>query len=570
MLKELKEKAKKLSVLLVEDDENIRMQMERILKRFFQKVYIAEDGEKGLELFNSKTKQIDLILTDIAMPNMNGLDMIQAMGENRYDQPVIMISAHNDSDNLLRAITVGVDDFIIKPVNVDKLMQVLHKVILEQEKEKKLKQLAKLSIDNVTGLPNRFALSQDLEEKNPLALMLLNIDFFKEVNNVYGFSNGDKLICEMARRIKKHVDDKNYSCYSLQGDEFVILLETDQESDSFTVYSCAEEMVELIKKLESEPFEIEGWEIFRNFTVGIAWNDKGDSSDLLRQADIALNQARADNKKWAIYKENHSIFKEYENNIHWLKKIKEAIQNEGVLLYFQPIVDNTSGQITKYECLVRLRDQDGVIHSPNVFLPIAKKTKTYLLIMKEVIRKALQCFRDSTSDFSINLSVEDILNQEMREYIFQQIDSHMDVAPRLIFEILESEGIDNYEQVIEFIEEVKKRGCKISVDDFGTGYSNFYHVIQLDVDYLKLDGTLIKNLHCDDNAKAVVESIVDFANKLNIKTVAEYVHCDEVQERVRQLQVNYSQGYYIGKPESCPLPKYSEDNKIEKRSQSSP
>ncbi|KAB2952115.1 EAL domain-containing protein [Heliorestis acidaminivorans] len=557
MFKELQEKGRKLTILLVEDDENIRIQMERILKRFFHQVFLAQDGEEGLEIFRSKSKEIDIVITDIAMPNMNGLDMVQAMEEYRLNQPVIVISAHNDSDNLLKAISVGVDHFIIKPVNVDKLTKVLHKVILQREKEIKIKKLERLSVDNLTGLPNRFALLQDIEEKSLLALLLLNTDSFKEINNVYGFCNGDKLIKEIANRIEELIKETPFKCYHLQGDEFALLIEkgSNLETDLELYDYCLAQAKSIIKELETVPFEIEDYEIFRNFSIGFAWNDKvnndeSNNKDLLRQADVALYQARTDNKKYAIYDQSHGLANEFKNNIEWMKKIKYAIKEQGITIFYQPIIDNKTGQIAKYECLVRLRDQEGIIHLPNTFLPIAKKTKTYLPLMKEVIRKAFQCFENCQYDFSINLSIEDILNQDMRDFIIKHLDDNIDTAGRLIFEILESEGIDNYEQVIDFITEVKKRGCRISVDDFGSGYSNFYHVLQLDVDYLKLDGKLIKNIHQDRNAKVVVEAIVNFAKKLDIKTVAEFVHCTEVQDWVCQLDVNYSQGFHVGKPES--------------------
>lgn len=156
--------------------------------------------------------------------------------------------------------------------------------------------------------------------------------------------------------------------------------------------------------------------------------------------------------------------------------------------------------------------------------------------------------------FSLNLAVADILDTEVRYYILQMLATYPATARRLTFEILENEGMENVEAVQAFIDEVKAAGCQIAVDDFGSGYSNFAHILTLKVDILKIDATLIRNIDDDPQARVLVHTIVDFCRKLGIKTVAEFVHSAPVYETVKELEIDYSQGFYLGKPHPNPLP----------------
>ena len=166
-----------------------------------------------------------------------------------------------------------------------------------------------------------------------------------------------------------------------------------------------------------------------------------------------------------------------------------------------------------------------------------------------MIQKSCQYFENLNFDFSVNLSVEDILDKDIVEYIKINIQKYH-VGNKIVFEILESEGIENYEEVSLFIKEMKLLGCRIAIDDFGSGYSNFDHLLKLDIDYIKIDGSLIKNLDTDVNAQIVVETIVDFAQKLKILTVAEFVHSEAVLKKVKELNVNRTQGFFLAEPQA--------------------
>jgi len=192
-------------------------------------------------------------------------------------------------------------------------------------------------------------------------------------------------------------------------------------------------------------------------------------------------------------------------------------------------------------------EKDGSVVSPYFFLQAAKKSKLYFKLSHFVIEETFNILNHHEGSFSINLSVDDILDPEMQKFILMHL-SKTSHADRIVFELLESEGIENYEEVSKFIANVKSFGSKIAIDDFGTGYSNFAHILRLNVDILKIDGSLIKSLDTDLNAQTIVNAITVFSKRLGLKTVAEFVHTEAVYEKALSMGIDYFQGYYLDEP----------------------
>ena len=185
---------------------------------------------------------------------------------------------------------------------------------------------------------------------------------------------------------------------------------------------------------------------------------------------------------------------------------------------------------------------------PGAFLEVAKKSRLYTEITRRVINQAFEFFADRPRDiFSINLTLEDILDSSVMQLLQDKVE-HNHMGGRLILEIVESEGIENYEQVSRFIAMMQKLGCKVAIDDFGTGYSNFDYLMRLNVDIIKIDGSIIRNVDQDRNAQVVADLVVNFAQRLGIKTVAEFVHSEAVYKKVVDMHIDYSQGYYLAEP----------------------
>lgn len=392
--------------------------------------------------------------------------------------------------------------------------------------------------DTLTGLENRRRLSEKLEERQSAFLMIINIDAFQETNDLYGDQAGDCILKEFALYLKELIPEKD-TLYRLHSDEFAHLCTRGMDLNEFKIFASY-----LNEKIAQKSFAIDGKsEVSLSVTMGISYG----MELMLVNADIALKLAKKSKKNFLIYDDTMAMSKEYERNFDWTKRLKKAIEEDRIVPLFQPIVDTKTQKIVKYEALMRMLDHQGSYIAPIHFLELAKKNKLYHQLTKIIIEKTFDKFKDLPYLVSINISVEDILNKEIYSFIIHKLKESA-IGNKIVFEIIESEGIENFDQVLEFIEDVKKYGAKISIDDFGTGYSNFEYLMKLKVDYIKIDGSMIKNIDSDQNSQMITKTIVNFAKNMNTHTVAEFVHSKNVFEKVKDLNVDFSQGYYFGEP----------------------
>lgn len=403
--------------------------------------------------------------------------------------------------------------------------------------EEELKKAA--TTEKVTKLLNRFSFEKDENNlKNPV-LLLINIDGFMRINNFYGIQAGDFVLKELAERLKNIIpEDLDANVYKLGGDDFGLLYEYTQG------YKPGDIAKGIVDEIERDDFVYQGYNISINISIGISRE-----RPLLEKADMVLKYLKRSSRlKYLEYGEELGVYRNISENLRMHRVLKRAIASDAVVPYFQPIVNNNTGRIEEYECLVRIIDEERKVLSPDSFLQVAKESKLYGEITKMMIEKSFAVFKDKDYEFSVNLSIEDVNDDEINEFITTILDSHQEIARRAIFEIIESEGIENYEVVYNFTRKIKKYGCKIAIDDFGSGYSNFGYILRLDVDFIKIDASLIKDVDKNKNSQIIVETIVNYARRVGIKTVAEYVHSKEVYEKVKELGVDCSQGYYLGEP----------------------
>lgn len=399
-----------------------------------------------------------------------------------------------------------------------------------------------LHTDALTKLPNRAKLIEDLRNdtnNNIRDIAILDINGFKEISDFYGHAVGDCILTGVASFIQNNIPN-GVSLYKSHSDTYC-LTNQDLAFDKFK-----ESVLHLLTMLEQHIFHCDSFEIDLRITAGMSHSKKNNK---LITADIALQAAKKNNKSLIVFDDDLDNLEEYRNNIAWSKKIKTAILEDRIIVHFQPIINNETLKIVKYECLVRMLDGDRII-SPFFFLEVAKKSNQYTKLTKIIIEKSFQTFEYLSFDFSINISYDDIEQEWFLDFIKSMIKKYNthDIAKRVVFEILEDQSIKNYDILKNFISEVKALGCKIAIDDFGSGYSNFEHIIKMNVDYLKIDASLIKNIATDDNSQKVTQTIVDFAKKLNLKTIAEYVENESIFNITREMGVDFSQGYYFSPP----------------------
>lgn len=392
--------------------------------------------------------------------------------------------------------------------------------------------------DLLTKLPNRLKLIKDICVQKNLKLALIDIKSFNEINDFYGNKIGDVLLISIGNKIKGYGNVNKFKVYRVNSDVFAVFTNEKTDENLFV-----EKIKELQMILKCEAFKCSNQKIFINTSIGIALNE----DNLFEKAGMALNYTKLKHKDIQVYSEHLDIVKEYENNLEWIKKLNEAIADDRIVPYFQPIVNNKTCKVEKYEALIRMIDEDGRIISPFYFLNIARRAHIYPELTRIMIKKVFEKFNDKDYQFSINLLVEDILNIETKRLIYEKLKDR-NIAKNVVFEIVETEGIENFDEVMEFINRVQEYGGKIAIDDFGTGYSNFKYLTELNIDYIKIDGSLIKNICNDKSAELVTETIVDFASKLGMDVVAEFVSSKEVYDKVGELEVAFSQGYYLSEP----------------------
>jgi len=393
--------------------------------------------------------------------------------------------------------------------------------------------------DHLTNLPNLYQLRKDLQHNEEAGLILIRIDNFVTINNFYGFVVGDFVIEDVSRYLKKELSE--LQLYRLSGAEFALTMEK-----SLGFYELKEYLSKLYEKIKNFFVLYQDSRIFVDFTLSSsAVSMKGHS--IFSKVSMALKYAQDNKIPFWIYEDRMNFENEYRRNLQLSEIVRDGVENSRVIPFFQAIVDNKTEKISKYECLARLIDSNDKILSPVLFIPISKRIKVYNDVTKSIVNKAFEAFKDTEFMFNINLSIEDIMNSEMFNFLIDKLKT-TNMGKQVTFELLESEAIKDFDKVERFINEVKRYGASIAIDDFGSGYSNFSYLIRMQVDYIKIDGALIKDIDVDKQSRFVVETIVNFAKKLGIKTVAEYVHSSSVMDVVKSLDIDYSQGFYIDEP----------------------
>ena len=525
---------KNITILYAEDEKDLREVTHQILKGFTKKQYVAQNGQEGLELFKKYEKEIDLIITDVNMPILNGLDMVKEIKKINLNIPIIVATAFSNKEYLLEAIDIGVDKYVLKPIDIAKLLQVMSQSLIYHE-------LKDLYTDKLTNLPNRNKLKKDLDQNNIDLMALLDVDEFSTINDLFGEKIGDTILYELANKLKEYFNDEDYIVYRIEADKFTIVSrKSNQDVNEF--YDLCKAFAD---KIEKESLLIDEDEIDINITIGIA---QGDGARAFKYSQRVINYARTKLQRIMIYNESFKIQQSFEENIKWVKQLKVGFRENLFQAYFQPIVDTQTQKVHKYEALIRYITKEGVEIAPYNFINVAKKTKLYPNIIKIVIQDSFRLIKNKNKRVSVNISFDDIANEETTAFIYEILELNKEYTEFLEFEILESEEISDFNEVSKFIAEIKKFNCIVGVDDFGAGYSNFNLLTLLDIDFVKIDGSLIEKINTSKDLEIIVNTIANFSKEFKVKTVAEYVSNEDIYNKIKELKIDYCQGYYFDKP----------------------
>src|SRR5574344_959561 len=327
--------------------------------------------------------------------------------------------------------------------NIEEFIAIRHDITKVYEQKKLIEEQF---IDEVTLLPNRQKLLKDLKDNKIQKIAMININSFRDINNFYGFEAGDLVLKKFSQ---------------------ILLDKISTNINSF----------------------------YLSISIGVARNckDSAVQNNLLSKAEYALRIAKKRDISILFLDENIELYNKLKENKKLIEELKNALISNNLLIYGQKLINKIKKK-EKYEILMRVKLEDGSILTPYSFLKEAKKAKLYLGMTRMLVKKACEYFKDKDIDFNLNLTLEDIKDQYTMDFIINAMEK-TNTAKQITFEIVESEGIESFTEVSNFIKKAKKLGCKIAIDDFGTGYSNFEYIIKLDVDYIKIDGSLIKNIN---------------------------------------------------------------------------
>ncbi|MHA7878580.1 MAG: bifunctional diguanylate cyclase/phosphodiesterase [Saccharospirillum sp.] len=416
--------------------------------------------------------------------------------------------------------------------------------------------LRRYETDPVTGLPNRVALLQSLEDNDPwpiVQLCSLKINNLRQINNLYGYTVGDQLLRSLSRAIQDALPELLPTTVLLfrgSPNEFLIAA-----PDACSHQAFFRGMAQLTERLQSQS-DLFSDRLVQNvlpilLTAGTAHLDElppdmtNSREDLLIKASEARRHAHHHQLPIARAVELPSSEHQKKDGLLWLSRIRKALASQGVVPFVQPLFDR-NGQVHHVEALMRLRLGDE-IHSPGAFLDLVKPTQLYPRLSMMMIDETCRLLKDQDVGFTLNFTARDLGNTQLIERLKHWFREGLD-ASRVTLEIVESDGLRDFDRFTYTLHELRRLGCKLAIDDFGSAYSNLERVLRLRPDWIKLDGSLIRHLNDSDINRILVKRVVQLCQDLHIRTVAEHVHNEALYTTLKIMGVDFFQGFYLAEP----------------------
>ncbi len=577
-----------MRIVIAIEDNHSAILTEALLHRsgFKNTQMTASGGELFSEMDQSlqhEHEPIDLILTSSTLPDIEWHQICERINQNKAwrDIPVILIASDPEwlEASTKAAFDSGVTNVIYTPLRPAHFTPHIYSALL-LKKERIIRainareleiELAErkgidarlqylLNHDNLTGLYSRRRLVTALESaiihcrktSQKIALLHIDLDQFKVINDLEGHQAGDQLLVNIAKLLRRCFDDEKLLA-RISADEYTILIQNSNQKETL-------EFAEVIRHaIKSFSFEVDDRAYNIGVSIGISVitpNEKITASEMLSRADQACFVAKKHGRNMIhLYDDMDEEVHSLRDEAHWTPKIRNALTNNRFFLMFQPVINLTTNKIDYYEALIRMYDENNEIISPECFIPVAERIGMIHDIDNWVIKQAIKILQRLPEDKShismnINLSSHVFHDPGLFQWIKDCLyESNID-AKRITFEITETAAIANYEQTREMIIKLRELGCKFALDDFGVGFNSFSYLKQFPVDYLKIDGSFITNLANDPIDQTLVKSMVEISKTLGKKTVAEFVENEEILEMIRSYGIDHAQGYFIGKPDS--------------------
>lgn len=540
-------------ILIADDDRSMRLALMNVLDSDGYQLYEVTNGLEALQYCEKNLP--DLVLLDAMMPEMDGFEACKKIRllEDAKHIPILIVTALDDDESVDRAFSVGATDYLPKPVHFAVLRQRISRLLRAVRTEKHVRQLA--YNDPLTGLPNRTTFMARLTELLPkmrsndelLAILFLDLDRFKLVNDTLGHSVGDLLLKAVAERLQRCVRGGDMVA-RLGGDEFTVILDRVKSRDG--IARIAQTICESLDR----PFSFAGQEMFVSTSIGISMypHDGTDIGTLMKHADTAMFRAKEVGRSYFFY-ENH-MEAAVTRKVEIEADLRRSIDRDQIDVYYQPKANLVTREIVGMEALVRWNHPTKGLVGPDEFIPLAEETglinEVGLWVMisacvqvQEWIKKGYSTYSVAVNLSGVQLERGDIVRQ------VEQVLAETGLDPTLLeLEITESTIMHHPEKVIDVLKKLKSMGVVLAIDDFGTGYSSLNYLKRFPIDLLKIDAEFVRDVMTDPDDRAIIRSIIALAKSMRLQVVAEGVESKEQEDFLREEGCDFIQGYYVGRP----------------------
>ncbi len=558
------------TILIIDDDEQIRKLLKQLLGAENECTTVGS-AEEALGVLDTAT--FDLVISDINMSGISGLELVPIVLGKDSDSVVVMISGQQTIDYAIEAMRVGAFDYITKPLNIDHVEAAVrralsHRNLLKEKRryENHLHDLVKertaeverlAYFDRLTNLPNRVlfvdrcaeAVSGARNNNHLGGIVLVSIDRFKNINDTLGHTAGDLLLKEVAARLQSRLKE-GQTIARFEGAEFAFLFNEVTDAGDLAVVSLA--ITESLKP----SFHLGAQEVFVTASIGVTvFPLNGEhSTAILQNAGAALYRAKTQGgNNYQFYSADMNAMAL--NRLALETSLRQAIDNQEFITYYQPVVNLASNRIVGLEALVRWQHPQLGVLPPSEFLGLAEDTGLILSISESVMRSA--CFQTrewqlqglSGLRIAVNISARQFQQKDLIDKVIHALgESRLDPSC-LELELTETSIMENPESAARILTEIRKLGVRIAVDDFGTGYSSLSYLKRLPIDTLKLDRSFVNGVPTDPDDAALVMAIVTLAHNLRLRVVAEGIETEEQLNFLRLLKCDEGQGYLFSRPQ---------------------
>ena len=554
-----------LNLLLLEDSLNdAELILDVLREAGFEPAFRRVDSQA--DYLRELDQPTDFILSDFSMPQFTARDALRLMKERGLDIPFIVVSGCIGEDMAVECMKAGATDYLLK----DRLARLGHSVsqalerkrLIEEKRQAEQRLFLETFHDSLTGLPNRALFLDRLDRvyqqsrrqsSHLFALLCLNLDGFRVVRDSLGPAAADRLLIEVSQRILRRVRSAD-TVARMEGDEFALLL------DNLKALGNATRVADRLQQEFATPFTVEGRQIFLTASMGLTCCNTGYESGehLLRDATTAMHQAKASGRTGFV------IFDKvmHEQAMARLKleaDLRQALERQEFRLEYQPIVALKSGHVAGFEALLRWEHPEYGLTRPSVFLEIAAELGLMTKIGEWSLREASRQLMVWHAEFpqirpltvSVNFSLRHFADADLAALVNDVLLATGVDASSLKIEITESDMMQNPDAVTKVLRQIESQQVQTCLDDFGTGYSSLSYLQQLPITFLKIDQSFVRRLGADDDALAIVKTIIVLAHQLGRQVIAEGVETTEHLAILRLLGCEYGQGYLFAKPLPC-------------------